>query len=52
VTQQELLDYIWPKIAVEPVAIARNISNIRRAVGDQRKAPRVIQTFHRRQHRT
>jgi hypothetical protein len=52
VTQRELLKHGWPDIIVEPIAIARNISNIRRAVGDQRKAPRVIQTFHRRQHRT
>jgi hypothetical protein len=52
VTQRELLKHGWPDIIVEPIAVARNISNIRRAVRDQRKAPRVIHTFHRRQHRT
>jgi DNA-binding winged helix-turn-helix (wHTH) protein len=39
VTQRELLDHIWSKIAVEPIAIARNISNIRRAVGESAQGP-------------
>jgi len=46
VTQEELLEQIWPEAIVQPIAIARSITAIRRAVGDSSAAQRVIQTRH------
>ena len=51
VTQEELLEHVWDGAFVQPIAIARSITAIRHALGDQRKAPRVIQTLHRQGYR-
>jgi DNA-binding winged helix-turn-helix (wHTH) protein len=51
VTQEELLRHVWPDVIVESGAIARNITAIRKAVGDHPKAPRVIKTLHRQGYR-
>jgi DNA-binding winged helix-turn-helix (wHTH) protein len=39
VTHRELLDHSWPKIAIEAISIAHNISDIRRAVGESAQGP-------------
>ena len=51
VTQAELLEHGWPGAYVQPIAIARNISEIRRAVGDRRETQPVIQTLPRQGYR-
>ena len=47
VTPEELFEHVWPNLYVEPIAIARSITAIRRAVGDSGDAQRVIRTLHR-----
>jgi len=42
VTQEELLEHVWPEVTVQPIAIARNISAVRMAVGDSGTAQQVI----------
>lgn len=51
VTKQELLDTLWPGIAVSDGALSTSIREIRRALGDGVSEPRFIQTVHRRGYR-
>jgi hypothetical protein len=42
VTQEELLEHVWPEVTVQPIAMTRNISAIRMAVGDSGTPQQVI----------
>jgi TolB-like protein/DNA-binding winged helix-turn-helix (wHTH) protein/Tfp pilus assembly protein PilF len=51
VSKEEILTAVWPDTAVEEVALARSISELRRAFGDDAKTPRYIETFPKRGYR-
>jgi DNA-binding winged helix-turn-helix (wHTH) protein/predicted ATPase len=48
VTKEELLDAVWPDIAVTPDTLTKSIGELRLALGDDSKTPRCIETVHRR----
>ncbi len=48
VTRDELLDALWPGVAVTPDTLTKSISELRRALGDEPATPRYIETVHRR----
>ncbi len=50
-TKQELLDALWPDIAVGDAVLTVSVSEIRDALGDDPQAPRFIETVHRRGYR-
>ena len=45
--RRELLDAIWPDTIVNEEALSRAVSQLRRALGDDPKAPRYLQTVHK-----
>lgn len=45
--RQELLDTVWPDTIVNEEALSRAVSQLRRALGDDSKAPRYLQTVHK-----
>jgi DNA-binding winged helix-turn-helix (wHTH) protein len=47
-TRDELLDALWPGVAVMPDTLSKTISELRRALGDDSATPRYIETVHRR----
>jgi len=47
-TRDELLDALWPGVAVMPDTVSKTISELRRALGDDSATPRYIETVHRR----
>jgi pimeloyl-ACP methyl ester carboxylesterase/DNA-binding winged helix-turn-helix (wHTH) protein len=51
VTKHELLDAIWPDVHVGDAALKVCVREIRRALGDDPKEPRYIETAHRRGYR-
>ena len=51
VSKQELLDAVWPKVFVGDAVLKVTIGEIRRALGDDPKAPKYIATAHRRGYR-
>jgi DNA-binding winged helix-turn-helix (wHTH) protein len=51
VTHQELLASLWPDSFVQPDVLKTHILDIRRAVGDDAKAPTYIETHPRRGYR-
>ena len=51
VSKQELLDAIWSKVFVGDAVLKVAIGEIRRALGDDPKAPKYIATAHRRGYR-
>ena len=51
VDKQELLDAIWKDVAVTENSLTREIGKLRRALGDDPKAPRYIETIHTRGYR-
>ena len=51
VTQDELLDTVWPRCCVQPEVLKSQILEIRRALGDDPKDPRFIETEPRRGYR-
>lgn len=51
VSPQELIDSVWQGRAVVDAVVTRAISELRRALGDDPKAPRFIQTVARRGYR-
>jgi predicted ATPase/DNA-binding winged helix-turn-helix (wHTH) protein len=51
VTQEALLDAVWPNTAVGAGGLMVCIRELRRALGDDAKAPRFIETVHRRGYR-
>lgn len=46
VTKAEILDHVWPREAISESVLPRSIALIRRAVGDSRAKPKVIETVH------
>lgn len=51
VTHRELLDAVWPRTAIEPQAVKSKIFHLRRALDDDPKQPRFIETVSRRGYR-
>ena len=45
--RQELLDKVWPDVLVNEEALSRAVSQLRRALGDDPKAPRYLETVHK-----
>src|SRR5215467_6331814 len=48
VTREELLDSLWPGVAVTPNTLLQSVGELRRVLGDQSTVPRFIETVHRR----
>lgn len=48
VTREELLDAVWPEVAVTPDTLTKSIGELRVALGDDSRQPRFIETVHRR----
>jgi len=48
VTQEELLDALWPETYVNPEVIKKYILGIRKVLGDRHEKPEFIRTFPRR----
>lgn len=48
VTRDELLDAVWPNVAVTPSTLTKSIVELREALRDDARAPRCIETVHRR----
>jgi DNA-binding winged helix-turn-helix (wHTH) protein/predicted ATPase len=48
VTKEELLDAIWPDVAVTPDTLTKSIGELRLALGDDSANPGFIATVHRR----
>jgi DNA-binding winged helix-turn-helix (wHTH) protein/tetratricopeptide (TPR) repeat protein len=51
VTKQALLDAIWPKVTVSDSMPAVCVKELRKALGDEAKTPRFIETVHGRGYR-
>jgi len=51
VTQDELLDAVWPETHVQPEVLKSRIFEVRSALGDRPKTPRFIETLPRRGYR-
>src|SRR5688572_6033653 len=51
VTKAELFDALWPGTAVSDGALTFCIVELRKALGDDAKVPRFIETVHRRGYR-
>jgi DNA-binding winged helix-turn-helix (wHTH) protein/TolB-like protein/tetratricopeptide (TPR) repeat protein len=51
VTKQDLMERVWPGTFVEEGSLARNVSALRRALGDTAEEPRYIETVPRRGYR-
>jgi Tol biopolymer transport system component/DNA-binding winged helix-turn-helix (wHTH) protein len=45
VTKEAVLQHVWPDVFVGDEVLSRTISELRRALGDDRKSPRYIQTI-------
>ena len=51
VTKDDLWRAVWPDVSVTDAALTVCMSEIRRALGDEAKTPRYVQTVHRRGYR-
>jgi DNA-binding winged helix-turn-helix (wHTH) protein/tetratricopeptide (TPR) repeat protein len=51
VSKQELLDALWPETFVEEAVLKVQISEIRKALGDNPRTPAFVETVHRRGYR-
>ena len=51
VTKDQLLDALWSDVHVGDAVLKTCVREIRRALGDDAKAPRFIETIHRRGYR-
>src|ERR1700681_2816267 len=51
VTQEELLEAIWPETYVQPEILRKYILELRKVLGDDHKAPRFIVTVPKRGYR-
>lgn len=45
--REQLLDSVWPDVTVNEEALSRAVSQLRRALGDDPKSPRYVQTVHK-----
>jgi DNA-binding winged helix-turn-helix (wHTH) protein len=48
ISRDELLDALWPDVAVTPDTLTKSIGELRVALGDDTRRPRFIETVHRR----
>ncbi|HXH84840.1 MAG TPA: AAA family ATPase, partial [Candidatus Tectomicrobia bacterium] len=48
ITKEELLQAVWPEVAVGDAALTVCVGEIRKALGDEARTPRFIETVHRR----
>ncbi|HSP96429.1 MAG TPA: AAA family ATPase [Candidatus Dormibacteraeota bacterium] len=48
VSRDEILDAVWPDVAVTPDTLTKSIGELRIALGDDPREPRFIETAHRR----
>src|SRR5262252_8606640 len=51
VTKEELLDGVWPEMAVGEGVLTNCLQELRRALGDDARQPQYIETVHRRGYR-
>ena len=51
VTQEEVLEAVWPETYVQPEILRKYILELRKALGDDPKAPRFIETLPKRGYR-
>src|ERR1700681_4781177 len=51
VTQEELLEAIWPETYVQPEILRKYILELRKVLGDDHKSPRFIETLPKRGYR-
>jgi TolB-like protein/cytochrome c-type biogenesis protein CcmH/NrfG len=51
ITKEELFGAVWPEVTVGDAALVTCIQEIRRALGDDARRPRYIETLHRRGYR-
>jgi DNA-binding winged helix-turn-helix (wHTH) protein len=51
VSQDEIIDAVWPSACVQPEVLKSQILDVRRALGDSARRPRFIETLHRRGYR-
>src|SRR3954463_16041596 len=51
VTKEELFGAVWPEVAVGDAALVTCIQELRKALGDDARRPRYIETLHRRGYR-
>lgn len=48
ISRDELMDAVWPDVAVTPDTLTKSIGELRQALGDDPRSPRWIETVHRR----
>ncbi|MEW5687372.1 MAG: winged helix-turn-helix domain-containing protein [Pseudomonadota bacterium] len=51
VTKEELLEQVWPGVTVSEAVITSAVRDVRRALGDDARRPRLIETAHGRGYR-
>ena len=51
VTHRQLLDAVWPQMAIEPQAVKSKVFHLRRVLDDDPRQPRFIETLPRRGYR-
>jgi Tol biopolymer transport system component/DNA-binding winged helix-turn-helix (wHTH) protein len=51
IEKDDFMRRLWPGVFVEEVALAQNISQLRKALGDGKNGSRIIQTVHKRGYR-
>ena len=51
IEKADFIKQLWPEVFVEEIALAQNISQIRKALGDGRDGVRLVQTVHKRGYR-
>src|SRR4051812_45543679 len=51
ITKEELFGAIWPEVSVGDAALVTCIQELRKALGDDARRPRYIETLHRRGYR-
>ncbi|MGY4474488.1 TolB-like protein/Flp pilus assembly protein TadD [Bradyrhizobium sp. USDA 3364] len=51
ITKEELFGAVWPEVAVGDAALVTCIQELRKALGDNARKPRYIETLHRRGYR-
>jgi len=51
ITKEELFGALWPEVAVGDAALVTCIQELRKALGDNARRPRYIETLHRRGYR-
>ncbi|MGH8058753.1 MAG: winged helix-turn-helix domain-containing protein, partial [Candidatus Entotheonellia bacterium] len=50
-SKEELLQAVWPEVAVGEAVLSVTLAELRKALGDDPRAPQFIETVHRRGYR-